>query len=84
MTMRDSRTRVIEHRYNASEAVCLSELTKLFISLALTARAEPFKAQTLNYAEQIASNVNIIVLIFGYFFQLSISLIRSRILASSS
>jgi len=41
LTMRYSRTRVIEHRYHASEAVCLSELTKLFISLALTARAEP-------------------------------------------
>ena len=41
LTMRYSRTRVIEHRYHASEAVCLSELTKLFISLGLAARAEP-------------------------------------------
>ena len=39
LTMRYSRTRVIEHRYHASEAVCLSELTKLFISLGLAARA---------------------------------------------
>ena len=41
LTMRYSRTRVIEHRYHASEAVCLSELTKLFISLGLASRAEP-------------------------------------------
>jgi hypothetical protein len=56
--------------YPMSQTLCCMAL---LVSVALlTARAEPFKVQTLNYAEQIASNVNIIVLIFGYFFQLGI------------
>ena len=38
----------------------------------LTAKAEPYRQRSLNVAEQLSCNVNIVVLIFGYFFQLGI------------
>jgi hypothetical protein len=56
--------------YPISQTLCCMVL---LVGVALlTAKAEPFRLKSLNYAEQIASNVNVVVLIFGYFFQLGI------------
>jgi fumarate reductase subunit D len=38
----------------------------------ITASAQPYRVHSLNQAEQVSCNVNVIVLIFGYFFQLGI------------
>ena len=38
----------------------------------LTAKAEPFKRRSLNLSEMLSCNVNVLTLIFGYFFQLGI------------
>ena len=38
----------------------------------LAAKAEPFKVRSLNFAEMLSCNVNVLTLIFGYFFQLGI------------
>jgi hypothetical protein len=47
--------------------------TALLMGVALlAAKAEPFKYRSLNFAEMLSCNVNVLVLIFGYFFQLGI------------
>jgi hypothetical protein len=38
----------------------------------LTAKAMPYRVWSLNVAEQVACNINVVVLIFGYFFQLGV------------
>jgi len=44
-----------------------------WVSVAMiTASAQPYRVHSLNQAEQVSCNVNVIVLIFGYFFQLGI------------
>ena len=47
--------------------------TALLMGVALlAAKAEPFKVRSLNFAEMLSCNVNVLTLIFGYFFQLGI------------
>ena len=47
--------------------------TSLLFGVALlAAKAEPFRYRTMNLAEMLSCNVNVLVLIFGYFFQLGI------------
>ena len=38
----------------------------------LTAKARPYRMWSLNAAEQVACNINVVVLVFGYFFQLGV------------
>ena len=47
-------------------------MSLLFCVALLAAKATPFRYRTLNLAEMLSCNVNVLVLIFGYFFQLNI------------
>jgi hypothetical protein len=49
--------------------LCTALLTGVAL---LAAKAEPFKVRSLNFAEMLSCNVNVLTLIFGYFFQLGI------------